>query len=252
MANHLISIVTPTYNCEGSILDTYNSIKNQSYSNWEWVITDDCSNDNTLEIINNLSTQDSRIKINSLTENSGAAVARNMSLQQCKGDYIAFIDSDDLWLPTKLEQQYSYMLNNNISFSFTSYELIDKDGYKMGKTVDTHLIQPLSYNDMLKKKATLGCSTVMLRRLDFDNLSMPLLRTGQDYALWLKILKSGFKAYPLVEILTQYRILPNSISRNKVKKACRQWQIYRKVEGINPLKSSYYFVFYAWRATFRK
>ena len=105
---------------------------------------------------------------------------------------------------------------------------------------------------MLKKKATLGCSTVMLRRNAFDDITMPLLRTGQDYATWLKLLKTGQNAYPLIDVLTQYRILPNSISRNKVKKAKRQWQIYREVEKLSLYKSAVSFCFYAWRAVFRK
>jgi len=165
---------------------------------------------------------------------------------------LAFIDSDDLWLPSKLENQLSFMVGNDVDFSFTAYELINEDGLKFGKIVDSHLNSPVYYEDMLRKKATLGCSTVMLRKSAFNDLSMPLIRTGQDYALWLKLLKAGGGAHVLNSVLTQYRILPDSISRNKFKKAKRQWEIYRKIENLGLLKSLECFFFYAWRAVFRK
>jgi len=139
-----------------------------------------------------------------------------------------------------------------IDFSFTAYTLIDHRGESIGKTVDATQAGFFTYEDMLRKKATLGCSTVMLRRNAFSDITMPLLRTGQDYATWLKLLKSGKNAYLLSEVLTCYRIMPNSISRNKIKKAKRQWQIYREVESLPFIKAVTCFTFYAWRALFRK
>jgi len=220
--------------------------------NWEWLITDDCSSDNTRELLESIATSDNKVTVLKNTENSGAAVSRNLSISLARGDFIAFIDSDDLWLPSKLEKQIKFMEENDINFSFTAYELIDEKGEKLGQQVDTHLKSFVTYDDMLKKKATLGCSTVMLKRSAFEDISMPLLRTGQDYATWLKLLKVGHNAHPITEILTQYRILPNSISRNKVKKARRQWQIYREIEKLPLLKAVECFFLYAWRAVFRK
>ncbi|RCS69123.1 glycosyltransferase family 2 protein [Vibrio casei] len=248
----LISIITPSYNSSDLVTETYNAINSQSLSNFEWLITDDCSSDSTLSLLQNLASDDERIKVYRNEVNSGAAISRNNSLAHASGDFIAFIDSDDLWLPEKLEKQVAFMEENNIDFSFTAYELIDEQGNLIGQKVDTHLTGPVTYEDMLRKKATLGCSTVMLRRSAFEDISMPLIRTGQDYGLWLKLLKTGAKAYPMPEVLTQYRILPNSISRNKVKKAKRQWQIYREIEKLPLLKSAECFCFYAWRAVFRK
>lgn len=247
-----VSIITATYNSSSLIVDTYKSILNQSLFNWEWIITDDCSSDDTYEVLQDLSNNDSRIVIFKNHVNSGAAVSRNNSLQHACGKFIAFIDSDDLWVAQKLEKQVKFMEEKNIDFSFTAYELTNDKGEKTGQKVDTHLKGFVTYEDMLKKKATLGCSTVMLRNKAFEDLSMPLLRTGQDYATWLKLLKSGKSAYPLTEVLTLYRILPNSISRNKFKKAKRQWQIYRDIEKLTFLKSLNCFCFYAWRAVFRK
>jgi glycosyltransferase involved in cell wall biosynthesis len=247
----LTSIITPTYNSIKYIQSTYESILNQTYTNWEWLITDDCSSDGTYELLYLLAEKDSRIKIFKNKVNSGAAVTRNNSISHATGEYIAFLDSDDVWLPNKLEEQLRFM-GNKISFSFTAYELINEDGNKLNLAVDLFQQGDFTYQDMLKKKATLGCSTVIIRRKEFSDITMPLLRTGQDYALWLKLLKQGKNAHVFNKILTSYRILPDSISRNKFKKAKRQWQIYRDVEKLSFDKSIVCFCFYAWRAVFRK
>jgi teichuronic acid biosynthesis glycosyltransferase TuaG len=248
----MVSIITPTFNSEEWIRATYESILAQSYCNWEWIVTDDCSCDSTVSILTKIESEDSRVKVFKNKVNSGAAVSRNNSISKATGDYIAFIDSDDLWVPSKLTKQIQFMENNRIDFSFTAYSLINSDSRKLEKEVDTHLNSALDYEDMLRKKATLGCSTVMLRRSAFEDIMMPDIRTGQDYGLWLKLLKTGVKAHPLAEVLTQYRLLPNSISRNKFKKAKRQWQIYRDIEDLGVFKSLICFFFYGWRAVFRK
>ena len=143
--------------------------------------------------------------------------------------------------------------NPQANFSFTAYELIDVNGKKLNKVIDLQGDNVhFSYRDMLLKRATLGCSTVMLKKTSFDDIAMPLIRTGQDYALWLKLLKQGERAYLINEVLMQYKIMPNSISRNKKKKAMRQWQIYRDIESLSFLLSVKYFISYAWRAVFRK
>ena len=249
----IVSIITASFNSEKYISKTIESIINQSYTNWELLITDDYSTDNTIEIIESYKKKDSRIKIFKLEKNSGAAVARNNSINNSKGKYLAFLDSDDLWESNKLHEQVFFMKDNNIYFSFTAYMIIDDNGNSTGKTVDLSQKGSFSYKDMLAKKATLGCSTVLLVKKTFEGLlSMPLLRTGQDYAFWLKLLKNTNQdAHILPIALTLYRINPNSISRNKFKKAKRQWAIYRNNENLNLVKSSYYFCFYTFRAIFR-
>lgn len=246
-----VSIITPAFNAEKWIYETYLSIKNQTYSNWEWLVTDDCSTDNTLSILNELSQQDSRIKVFRNVENSGAAASRNLSIENASGEFLAFLDSDDVWMPTKIEKQLDFM-SSGIDFSFTAYELIDEHKDQLLKTVDSTQKGTFSYRDMLRKKATMGCSTVIIRRSGFDDITMPLIRTGQDYALWLKLLRTGKDAHILSDILTQYRILPDSISRNKIKKAKLQWEIYRRIEKLNLMDSMVCFYFYAYRAIFRK
>ncbi|MCE7566317.1 glycosyltransferase [Aliivibrio fischeri] len=246
----LVSIITPMFNCSSTIIDTYQSILEQSYSDWEWLITDDCSSDNSVAILKEISKFDERVKISVNSSNLGAAHSRNNSIARAKGDFIAFLDSDDLWLPKKLEKQILFM-GNNIDFSFTSYEMINESGLKLGLNVDITNGSVFTYEDMLRKKATLGCSTVMLRKAAFDDLTMPLLRTGQDFALWLKLLKSNKKAYKLNECLMLYRVMPNSISRNKIKKALRQWEIYRKLERLSLFKTIICFCYYTKNALFR-
>lgn len=229
-----VSIITATYNSEKQILQTYSSLCDQSIDDWEWLVSDDCSTDSTVSILRGIAEKDSRVSIFCQRVNSGAAKARNVSLSKAKGEFLAFIDSDDIWLPKKLSYQIEFMEKESIDFSFTAYELIGEKGNQLNKTVDVRQIKnKFSYKDMLKKSATLGCSTVMLRNDVFSDLMMPDYRTGQDYAFWLKLLKETDYAFLLPVVLTKYRILPGSISRNKFKKVKRQWQLYRELEGLS-------------------
>lgn len=248
---HLISIITATFNSSKYILETYKSICSQTYTNWEWIITDDASTDDTVSILRAIADHDSRVNFYCLENNKGAAQARNNSIKFIRGDFVCFIDSDDLWHHDKLTIQLAHMLKG-IDFSFTAYQVMDEFGVLSNKLVDFNNNDKFNYSDMLKKKATLGCSTVMLKRNAFNDISMPLLRTGQDYALWLKLLRTGSSAYLVNDVLCFYRIVPGSISRNKFKKAIRQWEIYYVVEDLGFLISCYCFLHYAWRAIFRR
>jgi len=250
-AQDLVSIIMPTHNSEKYVEDSIASVLNQTYTNWELHIIDDASSDNTVQLLENYKKQDSRINIYLRSINQGAAVTRNIGLEKAIGQYIAFIDSDDIWEFNKLKEQLQFMKESMTAFSFTAYKIIDENGNETGKCVDLNSKNIVGYRDMLAKKATLGCSTVMLDQSVIGKVQMPLVRTGQDYALWLKILKNGYTAHCLQQTLTKYRIVPGSISRNKFKKAKRQWEIYRKIERLNILESIYYFMNYAWRAVFR-
>lgn len=167
MNEYLVSIVTPTYNSASTIRETYNSICIQSYSNWEWVVTDDCSTDETHQILCNLAKQDSRIKVFRNLVNSGSAISRNNSLKNASGCFVCFIDSDDLWDPNKLELQIRFMLNNNIDFSFTAYELIDEYSTPLNKVVDNQSKSCFSYYDMLKKMLRLVVQQLCLKEVYF-------------------------------------------------------------------------------------
>jgi teichuronic acid biosynthesis glycosyltransferase TuaG len=252
MSDSFVSIITPTFNAERFIRDTYESINNQSHTNWEWIVTDDCSSDLTVDILLEISGKDSRVTILQNSVNGGAAVSRNRCLDSASGEYIAFLDSDDLWKPGKLLSQLKFMNSFNYKISFTSYELIDENGRSLNKCVDRACLGSIGYKELLKKRATFGCSTVMLRSSVIQGKRMPLLRTGQDYAFWLSLLSNGTRAAHLAESFTRYRVVPGSISRNKGKKALRQWQIYRQHEGLSIAMSTWCFCFYAIRAVFRR
>jgi len=245
--NPLVSIVTPSYNSAALISETIQSVLSQTVFDWEMIVVDDCSSDNSVEVIQFFVDQDSRIKLIQLSINSGAAVARNVAIETAKGRYIAFLDSDDLWLTNKLEKQLSFMQENNYPFTFAAYDKLDESGQVFG-----HIGVPdrVSYADLLKV-CSIGCLTAMYDTKYFGKVTMPLIRKRQDLGLWLKLLKKTDYAYGLNEILAQYRVRADSISANKVNAAKFTWQLYREVEGLNLINAIYYFSHYAVRGLLR-
>jgi len=236
----LVSIITPSYNSEKFIKETIDSVISQTYQNWEMIIVDDVSPDKSNEIIDAFIKKDSRIKLIKLEENSGPAVARNRAIEEAKGRYIAFLDADDLWLPEKLEKQIAFMLENDLSFTYSSYRLIDEEGHRLGEFITKEMI---SYESMLKT-CSVGCLTAIYDTEKLSKVYMPNILKRQDYGLWLKILREIESTKGIVEPLAVYRVLKNSVSSNKIKTAQYQWKIYREVEHINIFKSTYYFIFY--------
>lgn len=250
MSEH-VSIITPVYNCAAYLEETAATVLGQTCQDWEWLITDDCSRDGSWDLVQELCRRDPRVKAVRQPENLGAAAARNRSLDRARGRYVAFLDADDAWLPEKLERHLAFVRARGAGMSFTAYEIVDQFGQTLGKVVDGRASREVVYEDMLRKRATMGCSTVIVRRDVMGGLRMPDLRTGQDYAFWLMLLKQGGPAVGLPVPLTRYRVRPGSISRNKLGKARRQWQIYRECEGMGLAKSVRCFGQYAWRAVFR-
>ncbi|EDX62252.1 MULTISPECIES: glycosyltransferase family 2 protein [Bacillus cereus group] len=238
----MISVVIPSYNASTFIKETIQSVQSQTYTNWEMIIVDDVSKDNTRELIKEEIKKDDRIQLIELQENGGAAIARNTGINCAKGKYIAFLDSDDLWLPEKLEKQVAFMQNNDVAFSFTSYQIMNQDGTLTDKVV--HVPEKINYNGLLKN-TIIGCLTVMLDIEKLGKVQMPNIRTRQDTATWLKILKQGHCAYGLDEVLSKYRKVENSISSKKFKMAKMNWKLYREIEGLSIPKSAWCFINYA-------
>ncbi|WP_420973542.1 glycosyltransferase family 2 protein [Bacillus thuringiensis] len=238
----IVSIITPSYNASSFIKETIQSVQSQTYTNWEMIIIDDVSKDNTCELIKEEIKKDNRIRLIELQENCGAAIARNTGINNAKGKYIAFLDSDDLWLPEKLEKQLAFMQNNDIAFSFTGYQIMNQDGTLTDKIV--HVPGKINYNGLLKN-TIIGCLTVMLDIEKLGKVQMPNIRTRQDTATWLKILKQGHYAYGLDEVLSKYRKVENSISSKKFKMAKMNWKLYREIEGLSIPKSAWCFMNYA-------
>lgn len=241
-----VSIITPVYNSEKFIEESIKSVLSQTYTNWEMILVDDCSKDSSKSIISKYVEIDERIKYVKLDKNSGAAVARNTAIEMATGRFIAFLDSDDLWHKNKLEKQIEFMLENNIGFSFTSYETINELGENNGKVIRVPET-PVNY-EFLLKNTIIGCLTVIIDRKIIGDIRMPLLRTRQDFATWLSILKKGHKAYGFDEVLATYRIVSDSISSNKLKVARKNWDLYRNVENLSFFKSLYVFCGYTYNA----
>ncbi len=245
MSKHLVSIVTPVYNAEKFISETIDSIQNQTYKDWELILVDDCSSDSSYDIISEYMKNDKRIRYIKLEKNSGAAVSRNTGIKNAKGRFIAFVDSDDIWLPKKLEKQVNYMLDKKLGFSFTSYRYMKEDGTKTNKIAKAP--KKINYNGLLKN-TIIGCSTVVLDRKIIGDFLMPLVKKGQDTATWLMILRSQKYAYGIEEVLVDYRLVGNSLSSNKIKALKRTWNTYRNVEKLNIFKCTYVFCFYVFNA----
>lgn len=246
-----VSVITPTYNSAKYVEKTIRSVQSQTYTNWEMIIVDDCSTDNTCEIIENIITIDKRIKLIKQEQNQGAGAARTLAMQNSTGKYIAYLDADDIWLPEKLEKQVRFMSENGISFSCTSYEVIDDDGKQLHKYV--HMLPRVDYVGFLTNNLlqTVGIM-VDAEKVDKKCLVMPGIRRRQDAATWLQILKSGHDCYGLDEILAQYRRANNSLSSNKFKAAKGVWSLYRDIEHLSLPFSCYCFVRYATLAVWKR
>ncbi|MFC0091175.1 glycosyltransferase family 2 protein [Allobacillus sp. GCM10007491] len=242
--NPTVSVITPAFNAEKTIRGTIDSVLAQTYQDYEIIVVDDYSTDRTVEIVEKYVTKDSRVRLIQLEENSGAAVARNTAMKAAKGRYIAFLDSDDQWFPTKLEKQLAFMQEKDIAFSFTKYVRMDDEEKLTGNI--SKAPKSVGYHDLMKH-CVIGCLTVMIDRKKVGNQEMENIRRRQDYAYWLTLTKQGFKAYGFPEVLAKYRMGQNTVSSNKLKAAKGQWYVYRQIEHQNLLKSSYYFVHYAFK-----
>lgn len=243
----MVSIITPLHNAEAYISNTIGSVLHQTHQKWELIIVDDMSEDDSVQIVENFSKNEARIKLIRLRENSGAAVARNTAIEAASGRYIAFLDSDDVWLPEKLECQLAFMQQNNYPFSFSAYERIDENDESLGLV---GVPEKVSYKQLLKT-SVIGCLTAMYDTVYFGKVMMPLIRKRQDYGLWLKLLKQTDFAYGLQTPLGQYRVRRDSISANKLNTSTYNWRIYRQVEKLSFLASCYYFSHYAVRGLLR-
>lgn len=251
MKEDFVSIIVPVYNAESFLDDTIKTVEEQTYTNWELILVDDCSQDNSIEIIENKIKRNSKIKFIKLEQNSGTAIARNTGIDAAKGQYIAFLDADDLWNKEKLEKQVKFMKENNCVFSFTGYEYMNKNGIRNRKIVKVP--EKINYKQALKNTIILT-STVMLNveKLGKVLISMPNVKRGQDTATWWKILKKIDNAYGIDEVLSYYRRTSNSLSANKLTALKRTWNLYRNVEHLNIFFSLYNFFWYGFNAVKRR
>lgn len=239
MEQPLVSVIMPAYNAEKYIKQSIASVISQSYSNWELLITDDRSTDETQRIVEKYGSKDPRIKLFISAKNGGAGVARNNSIKQANGRFIAFLDADDQWLPDKLTKQIDFMLSNNYSLTYTAYQKLE------GEIPKGVIIPPSSttYKKLLNGNV-IGCLTAMYDTKVLGKHYMPLIRKRQDMGLWLSILQKVTYAYSLPDVLALYRV-DSGMTQNKFKILKWQWLFYREVVKLNFFRAIYHFIIYS-------
>lgn len=246
----LISIVVPVYQVERFIAETIESVQKQDYKNWELLLVDDCSEDKSCAIIEEMAAGDSRIRLIHQQTNQGAAKARNCGVRNAAGRYLCFLDSDDLWESDKLSRELTFMKEKGAGFVFTGYEFADEYGKGLGKVV--RVPAQISYSEALKN-TTIFTSTVMFDRTKIkdEDILMPDI-ASEDTATWWHLLKVYGQAYGLDRNLVKYRRSANTLSSNKLEAVRRIWQLYRKQEKLSIIYSVYCMCFWAFRAVLRR
>ena len=245
MSQDLVSIITPCYNSSKYIKDCVNSVLQQTYPNWEMLIVDDCSTDGSDTIIKKFCEQDSRIKYFKTNSPSGSpTLPRNIGIEHAQGKYIAFLDSDDIWLPAKLEEQIKLFNDDKTAIVYSNYEKISEDGIRNNRVIKAP--RQTTYKQLLKEN-TIGCLTAIYDtqkagKMYFTNVG------HEDFVVWLSILKKGYVAKNTNSVLALYRVNANSVSANKLKACKWTWNIYRNIEHLPLMTSCYYFMHYAIRA----
>lgn len=234
MKDDLVSIIMPSYNTASYISESINSVINQTYKNWELIIVDDSSTDNTDEIVSKF-LNDERIKYLKNDKNSGAAISRNKALREAKGKWIAFLDSDDLWIPEKLEKQINFMEENNHSFSYTFYEEIDE----IGNNLNIRILGPKKITKFgMYNYCWLGCLTVMYNAEKIGLIQIKDIKKNNDYAMWLKVINK-YNCYLYPYSLAFYRKRVGSISNHSYIKLIKwHYKLFREVDNQNIFNSS--------------
>ena len=248
----MISIVVPVYNAAPYIENTVQMVLQQTYQDFELILVDDCSTDNSVALLEELLEQrkDARLRLVKKERNQGAAAARNTGLDMASGRYIAFLDADDVWLPHRLEAGLRFMEEKKAGFVFSAYEFGDEQARGTGKIV--HVPEKLTYRKALSRTVVFTTTTL------FDTTLVPkeLLRMptvpSEDTATWWQILRNGHVAYGLDQVLAIYRRPAKSLSSNKLLALQRIWNLYRKQEKLGLFSSAFYFCFWALRATLRR
>lgn len=228
--SELVSIITPTYNAEKFITETLKSVQNQTYQNWEMILVDDASTDETVKIISDFAKKDSRIKLFKLEKNSGNGFARNIALEKAVGKYIAYLDADDLWFPNKLEKQIQFLKENNLHFTFSFYDCIDEEGNSLKRRVEAPI--NLTYDELFFCNYV-GNLTAIYDADYFGKIVIEATQKRQDWRLWLTILKQIQVTKPVPKPLAFYRIRKDSISSSKFKLIKHNFGVYREFHGFN-------------------
>lgn len=243
MKKSLVSVIMPAYNAAGFIAESIRSVQQQSHKEWELLVIDDASIDETSETVKQLQAEDPRIKLHNLPANQGAGFARNIGIKAATGDYISFLDADDLWRSEKLEKQLRFMQEEQVEVCYSSYELIDEKGERLNMQIKA--LKDLSFNK-LKKANYIGNLTGIYNVAKLGKVYCPLIRKRQDWGLWLLAVKKAGGAKGIKEPLAEYRERKNSISGNKIEMLQYNFQVYRKVLKYSFQKSLFWMLLFLW------
>ena len=233
----------PAHNAEAFISESISSVQQQTHTNWELLVIDDASHDQTVQIVEKFQATDERIKLYPLPANQGAGFARNIGIKASEGDFIAFLDADDLWKSEKLETQLKFMESNNAEVCYSSYELINEQGSSLGKKVVA--LENLPFSKLLKANYV-GNLTGIYNRSALGKVYCPLIRKRQDWGLWLLAVKKAGGAKGITQPLASYRIRKHSISGNKWEMLGYNYKVYRKVLGFSAVKSAFWMLLFLW------
>lgn len=247
LSEELVSIIMPAFNCAEFIGTTIESVISQTYTNWELIIVDDCSTDNTPKIIKEYMLKEMRIKYNRLMKNSGAAISRNKAIELAGGKYLAFLDSDDVWFPEKLAKQIGFMKENEYKFTCTSYAKIDESGNHLDQVIKTQKLR--DYEGILKDCP--GNSTVIYDADMLGKFKIPNIKKRNDYVMWLKIVKQAEYLHGLDEVLGAHRIRSGGLSSNKISLIGYHWKVYRRYEKLPVTKSIYLICYWVLSTIFK-
>lgn len=239
-----VSIITPVYNSAPFLGKTLQSVINQSFEDWEMILVDDCSTDNSVQIIKELAEQDNRLILLENEENLGQIKSRNRAIERAMGRYIAMLDSDDIWHPQKLEKQLVHFEDTGCVIQHAYYEQIDENGNSLERIVKA----PIKINHRrLLRSNYMGCLTVIYDTGKVGKAFMPEVGKRDDWACWLSILKQGHEAYCIPEVLAYYRVRKNSLSSNKLKMLYYNWRILTSHQGVSPWEAIFFMVNHIFR-----
>jgi teichuronic acid biosynthesis glycosyltransferase TuaG len=244
----LVSIITPSWNVERLIGETIESVQAQTFADWELLIADDRSTDKTAAVVESYAAKDPRINLIRQPRNGGPALARQAAIEKAQGRFIAFLDSDDLWLPAKLERQIAFARDHRAALSFTAFRRIDETGSTTGRLIPVP--DTLTY-DQLLKNTSIATLTALVDRDVTGSIAMKS-EPYDDFCLWLSILKPGRVAYGLNEDLARYRVRGSSVSSRPLRSAGWVWHIYRNVERLPLIKSAWCFAHWSARAWLKR
>ncbi len=243
-----VSIITPAYNAAATIRMTIRSVQTQSFEDWEMLIADDGSEDDTAAVVEEVAASDGRVVLIRCPANAGSGAARNAALARAAGRYVAFLDSDDLWLPEKLARQTAFMRDKACALSYTAFRRISTDGARTGRLIPVP--ERLTYGALLKNTA-IATLTAMVDSRQTGPLSMSTARRD-DYILWLSLLRRGFIAHGLQEDLARYRAVAGSRSSRPGRSAASTWRVYREAEGLGLVRASWCMTHYGARALVKR